>query len=117
MPTVAQITIESVSGFLTQLPFISYRCNHTNENTQENIVTKSRNHSQMAQIATGVVAAGLEKYWSRFDVRDRYDVFIVVSEGANGEHVARAVFAPDPDDARQAHRDTYADEPIVEVHQ
>jgi hypothetical protein len=78
-------------------------------------VTKSQNGDQMAQ--NGFIAAAVEKYWSRFDEHERYDVFIVVGEGANGEHVARTVYAASEDDARQAHQDNYADEPIVGVHQ
>ena len=46
-----------------------------------------------------------------------HDVFIVISEGADGEHVARTVYAADEDDARQTHQDNYADEPLVAVHQ
>ena len=45
------------------------------------------------------------------------DVFIVISEGGYGEHVARTVYAADEDDARQTHQDNYADEPLVAVHQ
>jgi hypothetical protein len=48
---------------------------------------------------------------------EMHDVFIVVSEGADGEHIARTVYAASEDDARQAHQDNYADEPIVAVHQ
>jgi hypothetical protein len=46
-----------------------------------------------------------------------HDVFIVISEGGDGEHVARTVYAADPDDARQTHQENYADELIVAVHQ
>ena len=46
-----------------------------------------------------------------------HDVFIVISEGSGGEHIARTFYAADLDDARQTHRENYADELIVEVHQ
>ena len=67
--------------------------------------------------ANGVVAAGVETCWARFDHRDMHDVFIVISEGGDGEHVARTVYAASEDDARQTHQENYADEPIVAVHQ
>ena len=51
------------------------------------------------------------------DDREMYDVFIVVSEGSGGQLIVRTVYAASEDDARQAHQDNYADEPIVEVHQ
>ena len=46
-----------------------------------------------------------------------HDVFIVISEGSDGEHIARTVYAASDDDARQTHQENYADEPIVVVHQ
>jgi hypothetical protein len=46
-----------------------------------------------------------------------HDVFIVISEGRDGEHVARTVYAASEDDARQAYQENYGDEPIVAVHQ
>ncbi len=46
-----------------------------------------------------------------------HDVFIVISEGSDGEHIARTVYAASEDDARQTHQENYADEPIVAVHQ
>ena len=46
-----------------------------------------------------------------------HDVFIVISEGGDGEHIARTVYAASDDDARQAHQENYVDETIVEVHQ
>ena len=46
-----------------------------------------------------------------------HDVFIVISEGGYGEHVARTVYAASEDDARQTHRENYPHEPIVAVHQ
>jgi hypothetical protein len=67
----------------------------------------------------GFIAAGVEKRWSRFNQREpeMHDVFIVISEGADGRHVVRTVVAADEDDARQTHRENYADELIVAVHQ
>ena len=38
--------------------------------------------------ANGFVTAGVEKCWSRFDERKPHDVFIVISQGADGEHIA-----------------------------
>ena len=67
--------------------------------------------------ANGFVPAGVEKYWSRVDPRETHDVFIVISEGRDGEHVARTLYAADLDDARQTNHENYADEPIVDVHQ
>ena len=46
-----------------------------------------------------------------------HDVFIVISEGRDGEHIARTFYAAGLDDARQTHQENYADEPIVAVHQ
>jgi hypothetical protein len=63
--------------------------------------------------ANGVVTAGVEKCWSRFDHHDMHDVFIVISEGGDGEHIARTAYATGEDDARQTHRENYTDEPIV----
>ena len=45
------------------------------------------------------------------------DVFIVISEGGYGEHLARTVYAASEDDARRTHHENYADQPIVAVHQ
>ena len=45
-----------------------------------------------------------------------HDVFIVISEGRDGEHIARTVYAASEDDARQTHQEA-ADELIVAVHQ
>ena len=91
------------------------------------IVTKSQNGGQAAQIApvvplhtiraNGFVAAGVEKCWSRVDRSEMHDVFIVISEDAYGDHIARTIYAADLDDARQTHHDNYADEPIVAIHQ
>ena len=67
----------------------------------------------------GLVAAGIEKRWSRFDQRgpEMHDVFIVISEGADGEHLVRTVVAAGEDDARQTHHENYADQPIVAINQ
>ena len=69
--------------------------------------------------ANGFVAAGVETCWSRFDHcgGEMHDVFIVISEGSDGAHIARTVYAASDDDARQTHRENYPDEPIVAVHQ
>jgi hypothetical protein len=65
------------------------------------------------------VAAATEKCWPRFDDSgdEMYDVFIVVSEDSDGQHVARTVYAASEADARQAYLENYADEPIVAIHQ
>ena len=66
--------------------------------------------------AKAFVAAGVEKYWSQFDHRGgEVHVFIVISEGADGEQVARTVYAASQGDARQAHQANYFDEAIVAV--
>jgi hypothetical protein len=90
-------------------------------------VTQTQNGGQKAQIApvvslktthaNGSITTGAERCWTRFDHREMHDVFIVISEGRDGEHVARTFYAADLDDARQTHREIYADEPIVAVHQ
>ena len=90
-------------------------------------MTQTQNSGQKAQIApvvslktthaNGSVTAGVEKCWTRFDHREMHDVFIVISEGRDGEHIARTCYAADLDDARQTHQEIYADEPIVAVHQ
>jgi hypothetical protein len=66
----------------------------------------------------GFVAAGVETCWSRFDhyEGEMHDVFIVISEGSDGDHIARTVHAASEDDARQSHQENYPDEPIVAVH-
>ena len=46
-----------------------------------------------------------------------HDVFIVTSEGPAGGHTTRTVYAASEDDARRTHRENYAGEPIVDVHQ
>ena len=67
--------------------------------------------------ANAFVAAGAEKCWSPFDHcgGEMHDVFIVISEGSDGEHVARTVYAASQGDARQAHQANYFDEAIVAV--
>ena len=69
--------------------------------------------------ANSFVAAGVETCWSRFDHcgGEMHDVFIVISKGGDGEHIARTVYAAGDDDARQTHQENYPDEPIVAVHQ
>ena len=69
--------------------------------------------------ANAFVAAGVEKCCSPFDHcgGELHDVFIVISEGADGDHVARTVSAASEDDARQTHREIYPDETIVAVDQ
>ena len=53
----------------------------------------------------------------RLMTTNMHDVFTVISEGRDGEHVARTFYAADLDDACQTHQDNYANEPIVAVHQ
>ena len=98
---------------------------------QENLVTEPHVGYSKNQIATVValdtnhanafVTAGVEKFCPQSDQRgqegEMHDVFIVISEGRDGEHIARTFYAADLDDARQTHRDNYADEPLVAVHQ
>ena len=69
--------------------------------------------------ANAFVAAGVEKCCAPFDHcgGELHDVFIVISEGADGDHVARTVYAASEDDARQTHREIYPDETIVAVDQ
>ena len=45
-----------------------------------------------------------------------HNVFIIISEGSGGEHIARTVYAASEDDARQTHQENYPGEPIVAVH-
>jgi hypothetical protein len=68
--------------------------------------------------ANAFVTAGVETCRSRFDDcgGEMHDVFIVISEGGDGAHIARTVYAASEDDARQTHREIY-DEPIVAVRQ
>ena len=67
--------------------------------------------------ANAVVIDPVEKFRRPVDHREMHDVFIVISEGSDGEHIARTFYAADLDDARQTHQENYADEPIVAVHQ
>ena len=90
-------------------------------------MTKPQNGGRMAQIAPMVsldtnhanafVTAAVENFWTRFDHREMHDVFMVISEGRDGEHIARTVYAASEDDARQTHRENYAGEPIIAVQQ
>ena len=71
--------------------------------------------------ANAVVIDAVARFCPPSDQRgqdgEMHDVFIVISEGTGGEHVARMVYAADEDDARQTHQDNYADEALVAVHQ
>ena len=67
--------------------------------------------------ANAVVIDAVEKFCPPFDHRELHDVFIVISEGSGGQHIARTIYAASHDDARQTHQENYADEPIVAVHQ
>jgi hypothetical protein len=69
--------------------------------------------------ANDFVTAGVENCWSRFDHwgGEMHDVFIVISESRDGEHIARTVYAASEDDARQTHHENYADDTIVAIHQ
>ena len=68
-----------------------------------------------------VVIDAVEKFCPQSDQcgqeGEMHDVYIVISEGSGGEHIARTVHAASEDDARQTHQENYADEPIVAVHQ
>ena len=71
--------------------------------------------------ANAVVIDAVARFRPQSDQRgqegEMHDVFIVISEGSGGEHIARTFYAADEDDARQTHQDNYADEPLVAVHQ
>ena len=71
--------------------------------------------------ANAVVIDAVARFCPQSDQRgqdgEMHDVFIVVSEGSDGQHVARTVYAASEDDARQAYLENYADEPIVAIHQ
>jgi hypothetical protein len=67
--------------------------------------------------ANAVVIDAVARFCPPFDQREIHDVFIVISEGSDGEHIARTVYAASEGDARQTHRENYPDEPIVAVHQ
>ena len=65
--------------------------------------------------ANAFVIDAVEKFCPPFDQREMHDVFIVISEGRDGEHIARTVYAASEGDARQTHQENYADEAIVAV--
>ena len=67
--------------------------------------------------ANAFVIDAVEKFWSPVDHREMHDVFIVISEGWDGGHIVRTVYAANQDDARQTHQENYVDESIVAVHQ
>ena len=67
--------------------------------------------------ANAVVIDAVEKFRRPVDHLEMHDVFIVTSEGSGGQLIVRTVHAASEDDARHAHQENYADEPIVEVHQ
>ena len=90
-------------------------------------MTDTHSGSSKTQIATVVgldtnhanafVIDAVETYWPPFNQREMHDVFVVISEDRDREHIARTVYAASEDDARQTHRENYPDEPIVAVHQ
>jgi hypothetical protein len=104
---------------------------HTPNNTpnRRTLVTETHFGSSTNQIAHAVsldtnhanafVAARVETCWSRLDHSggEMHHVFIVISEGSDGAHIARTVYAASEDDARQTHQENYPGEPIVAVHQ
>ena len=131
---VRQITTEDISVLLTQLPFVSYCCRvlplaegasgaTPDDTTKENLVIQNLGCSgnQIAPAvlettpANGFVAAGVEKCWPPLDQHEMHDIFIVISEGRDGKHIARTFYAADLDDARRTHQEIYADEPLVAV--
>src|SRR6478736_10517214 len=123
--------METVSSLCIYLPITSSRCWNTYRTTRNRrtLVTETYFGPSTNQIAHAVsldtnhanafVAAGAEKCWSPFDHGggEMHDVFIVISEGSDGEHVARTVYPASEDDARQTHREMYPDETIVAVDQ
>ena len=78
-----------------------------------------RGEQSLDTAGSGFVPAIVEKFWSRSDDHrsDVYRLFMVISEGVAGEHVARAVYATSEDDARQAHQENYAGETVLAVEQ
>jgi hypothetical protein len=108
------------------MPLLAYTRTTPNRRT---LVTETHLGSSTNQTAHAVsldtnhanafVAAGVETCRSPFDHcgGQMHDVFIVISEGADGDHIARTVYAASEDDARRTHHENYADEPIVAVHQ
>ena len=83
----------------------------SSKNQIATVVALDTNH------AYAFVIDAVEKFCPPYDQREMHDVFIVISEGSGGEHIARTVYAASEDDARQTHQENYADEPIVAVHQ
>jgi len=67
--------------------------------------------------ANAFVIDAVERFRPPSDQREMHDVFIVISEGRDGEPIARTFYAADLDDARQTHQENYGDEPIVAVQQ
>ena len=67
--------------------------------------------------ANAFVIDAEERFRPPSDQREMHDVFIVISEGRDGEPIARTFYAADLDDARQTHQENYGDEPIVAVQQ
>ena len=71
--------------------------------------------------ANAVVIDAVARFCPQSDQRgqdgEMHDVFIVISEGRDGEHIARTFYAADLDDARQTHQENYAHETLVAVHQ
>jgi hypothetical protein len=51
--------------------------------------------------ANAFVIDAVKKFCPQGDQREMHDVFIVISEDAYGEHIARTVYAASEDDARQ----------------
>jgi hypothetical protein len=65
----------------------------------------------------GFAGSGRDTGQRRLMTRKMHDVFTVISEGLDGQHVTRTFYAADLDDACQAHQDNYPDESLVAVHQ
>jgi hypothetical protein len=76
-----------------------------------------RDEHSLDTTSGGFVAANVEKFWSHpdHDRSDVYRLFMVTSEGVDGEQIERAVYATSEADARQAHQENYADETIRAV--
>ena len=113
------------------MPIASSTCWYTHRTKRNRRTLRDENlfgsgKNQIAQAvsldtnhANAFVAAGVETCWSRFDhcEGEMHDVFIVISEGSDGAHIARTFYAASEDDAHQTHRENYPGEPIVAVHQ
>ena len=71
--------------------------------------------------ANAVVIDAVARFCPQSDQRgqdgEMHDVYIVISESSGGQLIVRTVHAVDQDAARRTHRENYADESIVEVHQ